>query len=269
MICHHCGHKEAHPHQCVSCAMPNVKFFGLSTQKLEEDTRKAFPQAKVARLDSDVGRQGYLKILRDFMNREIDILVGTQMIAKGLDLPHLSTVGVVAADTSFMQLDYQAEERGFQLLTQVAGRAGRRDKQGRVIFQTYDPERLTLIDASKQDYKDFYQKEISDRKDMQYPPFSTVARVVCIADAEAAAIKALEDLQSFVLAEVSDSLKPQLNMLGPSPCVLSKLKGQYRQHLLLRFVEQESLRIFKNKFLEFKRKQDQVLILDVDSISLY
>jgi primosomal protein N' (replication factor Y) len=250
--------------------MQTIKFFGLGTQKLEEEARKAFPQAKVARLDSDISRsQGaYLEVLRDFKNRKIDILIGTQMIAKGLDLPHLSTVGVVAADTSFMQLDYQAEERGFQLLTQVAGRAGRRDKQGRVIFQTYSPERQALVQAAKQDYRDFYNREVEERKLAGYPPYSTLLRVVSQADDDTDAIEALNNLHSYLLEHTtSDSC----NILGPSPCVLAKLKGKHRYHLLIKTTEPKTLSLIKDLCMAFKQKLKGELLLSIDvgSISLY
>ena len=270
MICHHCGHKEAHPTQCSACAMPTIKFFGLGTQKLEEEARKAFPQARVARLDSDItSRAGaYLEILRKFKNREIDILIGTQMIAKGLDLPQLSTVGVVAADTSFMQLDYQAEERGFQLLTQVAGRAGRRDKQGRVIFQTYSPERIALQQAAQQDYRAFYEREIEERKLAAYPPYSTLLRVVSFADDDTDAVELLNNLHSYLLENL---VSERCSILGPSPCLLSKLKAKHRYHLLIKSSDAQVLKQIKDLCLDFKKKSrgEETLLIDVGSISLY
>jgi len=267
MVCHHCGHMEAHPSQCSACGMQTIKFFGLGTQKLEEEARKAFPQAKVARLDSDV-QNSYLEVLRKFKNHEIDILIGTQMIAKGLDLPLLSTVGVVAADTSFMQLDYQAEERGFQLLTQVAGRAGRRDKQGRVIFQTYSPERQALVQAANQDYRDFYQREIEERKLAGYPPYSTLLRVVSQADDDTDAVEALNNLHSYLLENISTEA---CSILGPSPCMLAKLKGKHRYHLLIKTTEPKTLELVKNLCMDFKQKLrgELLLSIDVGSISLY
>ncbi len=266
MICHHCAYREEHPSQCGNCGASSLKFFGLGTQRLEEETRKSFPQARVARLDSDVS--AYLEVLRKFKNREIDILIGTQMIAKGLDLANLTTVGVIAADTHFMQLDYQAEERAFQLLTQVAGRAGRRDKQGSVYFQTYNPDRELLLEAAKQDYQAFYAREILERQESGYPPYSSLLRVIAVADAEIEAQETLEDLKSYLEEHVSD---PNTYLLGPSPCVLSKLKTKYRYHLLIKSKENTALIIVRELCLAFKQKlkNNIVLLMDVDSLSLY
>ena len=157
MICHLCDHREEHPEICPTCSSSAIKYFGLGTQKLEEEVKKQFPSVRVRRLDSDVNKnkKSYLKIWQEFKNHEIDILIGTQMIAKGLDNPNLTCVGVVAADSSFTQLDYLADEKGFQLLTQVSGRAGRKDKEGKVIFQTYQPEREALVFAQAQTMKSF------------------------------------------------------------------------------------------------------------------
>ncbi len=264
MICHHCGHQEAHPSQCTACGMQTIKFFGLGTQKLEEETIKTFPQARIARLDSDVSSD-YLDILRRFKKREIDILIGTQMIAKGLDLPQLSTVGVVAADTNFMQLDYQAEERGFQLLTQVAGRAGRHSTDGLVIFQTYQPERITLQDASRQDYKDFYTKEIEDREALLYPPFSTIVRFIFAADSEQDTIEAANNFHSALI-----DLGYSGEILGPSPCLLSKLKTKYRYHLVAKALKPSDLEQLKLAYKQYRSKlKDIGFLIDVGSISLY
>jgi primosomal protein N' (replication factor Y) len=219
MICHHCGHKEAHPNECPECSSPSIKFFGLGTQKLEQETKRFFPEASVGRLDSDTSKvkDHYLKVLQSFKDGEIDILVGTQMIAKGIDVVNLNTVGVISSDTNFNQLEYKSEERGFQLLTQVAGRAGRGEKEGNAIFQTHQPQRETLNLAKEQDYKRFYKKEIEERKDFNYPPFSTLVRLVFSSEDE---ILAIETANNF-----HENIYPlnHMQILGPCPCMLSKL----------------------------------------------
>jgi primosomal protein N' (replication factor Y) len=270
MICHHCNHTEAHPRECPACNMPSIKFFGLGTQKLEEETRKTFPQARVARLDSDVSKtnNAYIKIWNDFRNGDIDILVGTQMIAKGFDIPNLNTVGVISADSCFTQLDYMADERAFQLLTQVAGRAGRHQKSGHVIFQSYQPERTALIDAQKQDYADFYHKEIQARADFNYPPFSTLIRFLSSAEDEDLALETMNNFH-----ELLSSKLPGCEILGPSPCLIARLNRKYRFHLLVKILKQDShdqkLKTIKENYLSFKPNEGIVFTIDVDNISLY
>ena len=234
MVCHHCGNTSAHPTECPECHMPTIKFFGLGTKSLEEETLKAFPEARVARLDSDAtqDKNSYLETWKKFKNGEIDILIGTQMIAKGLDIEKLSTAGVVLADSSLAQLDYMADERGFQLLTQVAGRAGRHQTQGNVIFQTYQPDRDVILDAQKQSYTDFYTKEIELREELAYPPFASVSRVVSASEHEAQAIEALNLIHEKLYTEFGDHSLVQI--LGPCPCTITKLKRKYRYHLVFK-----------------------------------
>lgn len=277
LICHHCGAKSAHPEECPECNMSTIKFFGLGTQKLENEAKRVFKEARIARLDSDTSKQKhqYLKVWQDFKDGKIDILIGTQMIAKGFDIPKLSTVGVISADTSFSQLDYQAEERGFQLLTQVAGRAGRREKEGRVIFQTYQPERHILETAKEQDYQKFFATEISNRQELDYPPFSTLVRLVSSSENMADAVETANKFQE--LAYQIDNIQ----ILGPSPCAIPKLRSRYRQHLLIKIPRdtkisinndqkyQEALAKVKETFQSFKAKQNTNFSIDVENINLY
>lgn len=276
MLCHHCGHKEAHPQHCPSCEQSTIKFFGLGTQKLEQETRKAFPEARIARLDSDVNREknAYLKILNAFKNREIDILIGTQMIAKGLDFPHLSTVGVISADSNFSQLDYLAEERGFQLLTQVAGRAGRHHTDAEVIFQTYQVDRKSLQLAAKQDYQSFYQEEIKKRKELAYPPFSTLIRFIVSSENELTTIETANKFHEL-LYNSGIIRSNSVEALGPCAPVLGRLARKYRQHILLKILAESQEKIIskiKALYFDFKketRNQDLSIVIDVDSISMY
>ncbi len=295
LICHYCGYTESHPTDCPTCGAATIKFFGLGTQKLEEETQKAFPEAKVARLDSDNARvdDNYLKVWRDFKSGEIDILIGTQMIAKGLDLAGLNLVGVISADTNLSQLDYKADERAFQLLTQVAGRAGRREKQGKVYFQSYQPENETLLFAQKHDYKSFYEKEIEIREVLKYPPFATMIRLRSVSENELFAIEAANYLHKEIFKvldvfgidagilnqndkEQTNLLKMMYNkkvsILGPCPSLISRMNNKYRYHIVLKVSEFENQEDFiaaiKLMFMNLE-KQKAALTIDIDNVSLY
>jgi primosomal protein N' (replication factor Y) (superfamily II helicase) len=276
MVCHHCSATAEHPKECPECGSSAIKFFGLGTQKLEQETRKHFPEAKIARLDSDVSRiqNNYLKIWQDFRKGEIDILIGTQMIAKGLDIGNLTVVGVIAADSNFSQLDYSADERGFQLLTQVSGRAGRADKKGIVIFQSYQPERPALTFSKNHCYEDFYNEEIKLRKEFSYPPFSKVIRFLISSTEEVKAIQAANQLHK-VLYETLDLVKDK-SILGPSPAVISKIKNKFRYHIILKIAKlvltSKLMDKIKQDYNEIKQnlnKEDLSITIDIDNISLY
>lgn len=294
LVCHHCGYTEAHPEQCPQCNSRAIKFFGLGTQKLEMETKRYFPDANVVRLDSDVSRQGnkYIDVFEKFKNNEIDILIGTQMIAKGLDNPNVTLVGVISADGNFSQLDYTADERGFQLLTQVAGRAGRADKLGQVFFQTYQPERPVIEDAKEHDYLGFYQREIELREEFFYPPFGKTVRFKASAENEVLAIQTVNDFHKVIfglLEEFSyqaqvinyeqseddelDDSKEVISILGPCPCVISKINNKYRYHILLKIPSStkadEFLLALKEAFRAYKARKYVVFNIDIDSMSLY
>ncbi len=268
MICHYCGFTENHPQECPQCNSTAIKFFGLGTQKLEQETQRIFPEARVARLDSDVSRvkHGYIDIWNKFKNSEIDILIGTQMIAKGLDFPNLTVVGVIAADSNFNQLDYLADERGFQLLTQVSGRTGRADKPGLVVFQSYDPEKQALIDAKNQNYEDFYNVEIALRKDFLYPPFSSLIRFVAVGEDEVQVKKLIEAFAK----ELPDELKAiEAGIVGPCPAVISRISNKYRYHLLVKIPEAQKylIPIIKALYQEFDSIKEVNFSIDIESTS--
>lgn len=271
LLCHHCNQTEAHPQECPQCQSRAIKFFGLGTQKLEQEVIKAFPEANVRRLDSDSSRQGnnYIKTWQDFKNGEVDILIGTQMIAKGLDNPNLTLVGVISADTNFAQLDYLADERGFQLLTQVAGRAGRRDKLGQVIFQTYQPEREALIFAQAQDYKGFYEKEIELRDALVYPPFSRLVRFLVSSESEPQTIQACNQVHELIY----DLCNGKASILGPTEALISKIRNRYRYHVVVKIpnsTESEALlEEIKTKFKTIPKSKSITITIDIDNVSLY
>ena len=192
------------------------------------------------------------------------------MIAKGLDNPNLTCVGVVAADSSFSQLDYQADEKGFQLLTQVSGRAGRKDKEGSVIFQSYQTEREALIDAQSQDYIKFYENEIQNREDFSYPPFAKLIRFIASSENEVEAINSLNIVHEELTA-INEATEEKIQILGPSQCQINRINNQFRYHILVKLKEENELNQNKIKdvFLKHRKASKARLIIDIDSVSLY
>ena len=234
--CHYCGHQEPSPTTCPKCSSKRIRFFGAGTQQVEEAVKAAFPQAVVLRWDADsAAKQGAHDLILDrFIHRQANILIGTQMIAKGLDLPLVTLVGVVSADTGLGLPDFRAGERTFQILTQVAGRAGRGVLGGRVVLQTYQPDHYAIAAAAHHDYAAFYQQEIAHRRELGYPPFRRMARLLFRDEREAKARDSAQrtaDLLRVRLekAEMSDSV-----LIGPAPCFLSRINRLYRWHIILR-----------------------------------
>lgn len=276
LICHLCNHSEKHPDSCPACGSSSIKYFGLGTQKLEEEVRKAFPTAKVARLDSDTTKKKnyHLEVFQKFKNQEINILIGTQMIAKGLDNPLVTCVGVIAADSCFTQLDYQAEEKGFQLLTQVSGRAGRKDREGKVIFQSYLNNRPSLLLAQEQDYEKFYAEEIKLREEFNYPPFSKLIRFISSSEDEVLAINNINKFHELIYDYFTETIKEAaapLQLLGPSQCQITKINKQYRYHLLCKIAlnRADIESNLKSLFLNHKALHRTRLVIDIDSCSLF
>ena len=276
LICHLCNHSEKHPDSCPACGSSSIKYFGLGTQKLEEEVRKAFPTAKIARLDSDTTKKKnyHLEVFQKFKNQEINILIGTQMIAKGLDNPLVTCVGVIAADSCFTQLDYQAEEKGFQLLTQVSGRAGRKDREGKVIFQSYLNNRPSLLLAQEQDYEKFYAEEIKLREEFNYPPFSKLIRFISSSEDEVLAINNINKFHELIYDYFTETIKEAaapLQLLGPSQCQITKINKQYRYHLLCKIAlnRADIESNLKSLFLNHKALHRTRLVIDIDSCSLF
>jgi len=227
--CHHCGFRTRVPDVCPKCGGVRLRPLGLGTQKVEEAVHALFPEARVARLDRDVARRkGAVEtIFTQLAQGEVQILVGTQMVAKGLDFPNVTLVGVIVADTDLSIPDFRATERTFQLLTQVSGRAGRH-RPGRVIIQTFQPEHPAILFAAKQDYEGFYSQEIEDRKLANYPPFVRIVRVIASSGKPLQAERLIEQVAMSVVK------REGVELLGPAECAIGKLKGMYRRHLLLK-----------------------------------
>ncbi len=230
--CHHCGYGRSVPSICPTCGGAQIKGFGIGTERVEEEVLKHFPNARIARMDKDTtSRKGaHAGILKRFRDREADVLIGTQMIAKGLDFPNVTLVGVVSADTSLNVPDFRASERTFQLLTQVSGRAGRGEHPGEVVIQTFAPEHFSLQKAVAQDYRGFYDKEIVYREELRYPPFSRLANLIC---SDEVSLEARARAHSLAAAAKS-VLPSEIDLIGPAPAPLVKLKNIYRWHVVLR-----------------------------------
>jgi len=239
--CHYCGQEQRVPSVCPECDSRYIKYFGTGTQKVEEEVRRFFPGVPVLRMDNDTTRQkdAHETILSAFRRGEARILVGTQMIAKGLDFPNVTMVGIVAADAMLKLPDYRSSERTFQLLTQVAGRAGRADTPGEVFLQTYDPEHFAVETASRQDYRAFYEAEMMRRKRALYPPYTLIARLLFEADNEAdaqgEAEAAMRMLEAFL--ERRGYLKKYVVSLRVMACPVKRLKGKERWQVALKAVD--------------------------------
>jgi primosomal protein N' (replication factor Y) len=234
--CHYCDFQIAPPDRCSNCGAPDTALLGVGTQRLEEEVRGQFPNARIARLDGDTAKKrGFTEsVLRGLHDRSIDIVVGTQMVAKGHDFPGVRLVGVVVADVGLHLPDFRAAERTFQLLTQVAGRAGRDAAPGRVIVQTFDPSHYAIQPVLNHDYERFYAEELGHRKALGYPPFGRLIRVLITGPDEAETRSASLELTRLVSAIAVDGSEPELEVLGPAPAPLARLRGRYRYQLLVK-----------------------------------
>ncbi len=243
LVCHHCNWQTVVPDACPSCHSERIKHFGVGTQKVEAVTRQLFPGAEIVRWDRDTtgGRMAHEKILERFINHEADVMIGTQMIAKGLDLPLVTLVGVITADTALQLPDFRAGERTFQLLTQVAGRAGRSILGGKAIVQTYAPDHYCIQAASRHDYEGFYKEEMQFRRQQRYPPFSRLVRMVYVdRDAQRCEEEAGR-MHSMLQNKIARLGLPEIDLIGPAPAFLSRIRGQYRWHLVVRGRDPHSL----------------------------
>jgi len=236
LVCHHCNQQLSSPSICPKCGSLRIRFFGVGTQKVQEEAAKAFPGARLLRWDRDVAFKpaDHAKLLRQFQNREADILIGTQMIAKGLDFPDVGVVGVISADMGLHLPDFRAGEHTFQLMCQVAGRAGRGERPGRVIIQTYDPSHYAIAQAAYQDYNSFFREELAFRREHGYPPFARLARLLYQhtnyrqGQAEVARVYR-------ILLDLRDAQGlPDTSFIGPSSAYPPRLRDRYRWHLIVR-----------------------------------
>ena len=261
MICHYCGYEEPSPTICPSCGSKYISGFKAGTQKIEEMVLKRFPQAKVLRMDFDTTRtkESYEQILQAFANQEADILIGTQMIVKGHDFPNVTLVGILAADMSLHVSDFHAAERTFQLLTQAAGRAGRGDKPGDVVIQTYNPEHYAVLTAKEQDYECFYDQEILYRKMGFYPPVWNLLVVMCTSGQEDVLARMSEKLVKRLQLHVDgeEELKGNLiQVVGPTDATIARVNDVYRKVIYIKTKDYNNLVLLKNK-LEYYMKDNR------------
>ena len=269
VMCHHCAHERPAPTICPECSGERIKMFGIGTQRVEEETKKVFPEARVLRMDKDTTsrKDAHASILNTFRRGEADILVGTQMIAKGLDFPNVTLVGVISADTSLNFPDFRASERTFQLIAQVAGRSGRGPEPGEVVIQTFDPDQYAIRCAVNHDYTGFYEHEISERREVRYPPFFCLVNVVS-RDPDSGAAEARLSALVDAIESAKASARSGIEVMGPMPAVLSRLRGEYRYHLVLRSAEREAVLDLLRDALDRAPALRKHLAVDVDPVSM-
>jgi len=236
LICHRCRYSIPIPQSCSRCYRRHLRFLGIGTQRVEEEMGHFFPAARLLRWDRDVitRRYAHEELLKNFRDHRADVLIGTQMIAKGLDLPQVTLAGIISADTGLNFPDFRSSERTFQLLCQVAGRAGRGIKAGKVIIQTYSPDNYTIEAAAKHDYLSFYHKEIDHRKQYNYPPFSQLVRLVYSHTNEALCRSEVERMYHLILEESVREGMIDFSVIGPVPAFAFRARGMYRWQLFLR-----------------------------------
>ena len=241
LVCHYCGRAMKQTKICPKCKSKYVKFFGAGTERVEMEVKKNFPKARVLRMDVDTTRKkdSHEKIYNAFKNQEADILIGTQMVSKGLDFENVTLVGVLAADISLNIPDYRSGERTFQIITQVSGRAGRGEKKGRVIVQSYTPDSYVLKYTLTNDYESLYADEIKVRKLMNYPPFCKIFLINGLSKDEQKLKIFMEEASKVVKEIIKDE---NIEMLGPNPCIVSKIKENYRYQIILKGNFNEKLR---------------------------
>ncbi|MCP5002750.1 MAG: primosomal protein N' [Planctomycetes bacterium] len=267
VVCHYCYHESSVPSECPECKCPGINFFGFGTERVEEEIMAKFPSAELLRMDSDTmrGQGAHEKAFSAFKRGDIDILLGTQMIAKGLDFPNVTLVGVLSADTIINLPDFRAGERTFQLLSQVAGRTGRGSKEGCVIIQTHNPEHYSIVFAASHDYDGFAKKELEYRKQLYYPPYGRLARIVLRGKRE-------EDVKerSLELAEklkdTSSAYKKAVEILGPSPAPVTRIKDNFRWHIIVKAHNIEYLqRVLHGVKYESRGSRKVQTVIDVDA----
>jgi len=263
--CHYCNHHDQTPRFCPRCGSRRIHYFGTGTEKVEQVVRKMFPRAKVMRMDIDTMRYKHAaqKIFTAFRQQKVDILVGTQLVAKGWDFPNVTLVGIISADTALNLPDFRSAERTFSLITQVAGRSGRGPKGGEVIVQTYNPDHYSINMALTHNYRSFYDREIEFRKELNYPPISNLIIILVRGKDEEKVMEASEKIVSLLRREIS-----QATILGPTPAVLHKIAGKYRWQIIIKTREMKCIsEFFQRHQLGFEWKGVEINV-DVDPLSM-
>ncbi len=268
LSCHYCGYQADPPLKCPRCKSEDIRYFGAGTQKIESEAARLFPEARIARMDTDATakRGSHKQILGDFRKHKIDILIGTQMIAKGHDFPCVMLVGVISADTALNLPDFRAGERTFNLLTQVAGRAGRGEEPGKVIIQTFSPAHYAIEKSVNHDYKGFFDEEIKFREELAYPPFTRIVEVKLKGRNEEKLIKSAHDLASLISALIPGT---DTELVGPAPEFISRMKGQFRWAMMLKGKDPRAMCEVIDKALgSLKGRSGVTITIDVDPLGL-
>ncbi len=268
MLCHYCNFSSRVPERCPKCDSDHIQFLGAGSERVEDELHGAFPRARIARIDRDTtrGKRDYEAILAGFRDHEYDILVGTQMIAKGHDIPNVTLVGIVSADTGLGLPDFRAAERTFQLLTQAAGRAGRGTTPGIVLMQTVNPDHYAIRFAAEQDYEKFYAKEIEFRRLMHYPPFSALANVIVRGTKEEEALA-----RSAALGRLLNPPPEGVKILGPATASLARLKNEYRYQMLIKASNRKRLNEVLGQVRAYaaaEKWNPPSLVIDVDPMTI-
>jgi len=276
LICHYCGYTMKAPQKCPKCQSKNIRHFGAGTQKLEEEVKKRFPTASVIRMDMDTTtyKNSHEDILRKFKEERIDIMIGTQMVAKGHDFPNVTLVGVLAADSILNLGDYRATEKTFQLLTQVAGRAGRGDIPGRVIIQAYNIDDYSIIAASNHDFLSFYNKEIVIRKQTKVPPFIQIASVILSGSNDKAVLENSK-LVNTMLKEAFKRIEANKNkyeVLGPLKPPIEKINNKFRWRIIVKSENEDTLvkvlSDVSDSYHRLKNKEMASLSIDINPVNM-
>lgn len=274
LLCHYCNYQRKATDSCTECKQPVLRFAGFGTEKVESDVARYFPQARIARLDADtVKRKGsHEVILKSFRERKVDILVGTQMIAKGFDFPHVTLVGVILADVGLMLPDFRSGERTFQLLTQVAGRAGRGQKPGRVVIQTFSPKHPSVLSARTHDYAAFYKGETLERSSMRYPPYCQLVNFIVRGKDEKKTGETALALREALNREfdITPGARGQkIELVGPAPLPFYKLRGHFRWHVMMKCPPDPSILERAHRVTAKIRKPAAVqMAVDVDPVNI-
>lgn len=268
--CHYCSYEEPMPMYCPSCSSDLIRFFGTGTQRIEEALSQLIPEARVLRMDVDTTRRkgSHEKLLNQFANKEADILLGTQMIAKGLDFENVTLVGVLTADSMLHLPDFRSGEKTFQLLTQVSGRAGRHELPGEVIVQTYTPEHYSIELASRYEYLQFYKQEMQMRKKFQYPPFVFLALITVSHQNHVTAVQSTQE----IVKRLWTLLQSESVILGPTPSPIARVKDRYRYQCMIKYKHEPELRTLINQvvrqFDDEVRKNDLQISVDMQPYQL-
>ena len=267
LMCHYCGYSVKAESACPECGQEHMKFMGMGTQKITEELGLLFPEAKILRVDADstVSRESYSAFLTEFASGKYDIMVGTQMVAKGLDFPNVTLVGVLGADSAAYSEDFRSFERTFSLLTQVVGRAGRGDAAGKAVVQTINPEGNLIELARRQDYDSFYKEEILTRKLMIYPPYCDICTVFTSSQSKEMANEAILSIFGKIKEIINKKNNEiKLIILGPSPAALPKINNKYRFRMIIKCKNNKQFRDMLRSAIDIKNLRDVTISVDIN-----